>query len=186
MLLILWLAMPPTGVCAATPSWLNEVMARLAQAPNGRARFVEQKQLAALRGPVTSEGTLSYRKPGHLEKITTTPSYESLVVDGDRLVISGGGNQAPRVVELDGQPEIAAVVDTIRAAVAGDLALLARLYTVSATGNAQDWSVVLHPRDPAVAALVREVRLGGGAQLRSIETVAPNGDTDTLTITPVG
>ena len=161
-------------------------MARLAQAPEGRARFVERKQLAALRAPVTSEGTLLYRKPGHLEKLTTAPSPESLVVDGNRLVIGAQGNDPPRVVELEAHPELAALIDTIRAAVAGDLARLDQLYTLSATGDATNWSVVLQPRAPELKQLVREVRLAGGTQLRSIETVAPNGDIDTLTISPLG
>ena len=55
---------------------------------------------------------------------------------------------------------------------------------MSGTGTPADWHILLHPRDPAVARLVKEVRLAGGADLRSIESVAPNGDTDTLAVTP--
>ena len=76
-------------------------MARLAQAPQRRANFVEEKTLAALTVPLRSEGRLEYRRPDHLEKITTAPQYESLVVEGGRLVIAAGGDP-PRVVELDG------------------------------------------------------------------------------------
>jgi hypothetical protein len=130
-----------------------------------------------------SQGRLAFRKPDHLEKITTAPQYESLVVDGNRLVVDGG-SEPPRVVDLGGQPAIRTLVDTIRDALSGDLAGLRRSYDVSGTGTAADWHIVLQPRDPAVAQLVREVRLAGGADLRSIETIAPNGDTDTLTITP--
>lgn len=158
-------------------------MARLARPAERRATFVEEKSFAALNAPLRAEGRLEYRRPGHLEKITERPQFESLVVDGDRLVVSAG-NDPPRVVGLDGQPEVRALVDTIRGAVSGDLALLRRIYDVSASGTAQDWTVVLHPRDPAVAKLVSEVRLTGGGDLRSIRSVAPNGDTDTLTITP--
>lgn len=161
-------------------------MARLARAPQGRADFVEEKKLAALTTPVRSEGQLIYRKPDHLEKITTAPTPEKLVIDGDRLVIDAAGSDAPRVVELGSQPELAALVNTIRGAVSGDLAMLQRLYVVSLTGSASDWSIELQPRDPGVAKLVKDVRLTGGAQLRTIETTAPDGDTDTLTITPVG
>ena len=158
-------------------------MAHLATAPERRASFVEQKDFAALTTPLRSEGSLEYRKPDHLEKLTTQPQYERLVVDGGRLIIDNG-TDAPRVVELAGQPEIRTLVDTIRAALSGDLALLRQSYDVSGAGTPADWQMVLHPRDPAVARLVKEVRLAGGGDLRSIETVAPNGDTDTLTITP--
>ncbi len=158
-------------------------MARLAQAPARRASFVEEKTFAALNAPLRSEGRLEYRKPDHLEKITTSPAPESLVVDGNRLVVDSGGDP-PRVVELDGQPDIRTLVDTIRGALSGDLLLLRRTYDVSGTGTPADWHILLHPRDPAVARLVKEVRLAGGADLRSIESVAPNGDTDTLAVTP--
>jgi hypothetical protein len=158
-------------------------MAHLAQAPARKAHFVEDKTVAALTTVLHSEGHLAFRKPDHLEKITTAPQYESLVVDGNRLVVDGG-SEPPRVVDLGGQPAIRTLVDTIRDALSGDLASLRRSYDVSGTGNAADWHIELHPRDPAVAQLVREVRLAGGGDLRSIETIAPNGDTDTLTIAP--
>lgn len=174
-----------TGPCWAQGSvpLLDEVMARLAQPAERRAAFVEQKTLAALSTPLRSQGMLAYRKPDHLEKTTTDPAAESLVVDGGRLVVAGA--DAPRVVELDGQPEIRTLVDTIRGALSGDLALLRRSYDAAATGTPDAWQVTLRPRDPAVARLVREVHLAGGTDLRSIETVAPNGDVDLLTITPL-
>ncbi len=159
-------------------------MAHMAQATQRRASFVEEKRLAALSVPLRAEGTLEYRKPDHLEKITTTPRYESLVVDGNRLVINGNDNDAPHVVELDGQPEIRALIDTIRGALSGDLGLLRRLYDVSGTGTVAGWHIVLRPRDAGIARVVKEVELSGGADLRVISSVAPNGDTDTLTITP--
>jgi hypothetical protein len=158
-------------------------MAHLAQAPGRRASFVEEKHLAALTTLLRSEGRLAYRRPDHLEKITTTPTQESLVVDGSRLIITTGSD-TPRVVELDGQPEIRALIDTIRGALSGNLALLRQLYDITGTGTASDWHIALHPRSPAIAQLVKDVQLTGGAEVRSIQTTAPNGDTDTLTITP--
>ena len=104
-------------------------------------------------------------------------------MEGNRLVVNAGGDP-PRVVELDGQPAIRTLIDTIRGALSGDLASLRRSYDVSGTGTPADWRITLHPRDPAVAQLVREVQLAGGSEIRSIETISPNGDTDTLTITP--
>lgn len=159
-------------------------MARLAQAPARQVRFVEEKTFAALTTILRSEGTLAFRKPDHLEKITTSPQYESLVVDAARLVVNAG-NEPPRVVELGGQPAIRALIDTLRGALSGDLAALRASYAVSGSGTPADWHIVLQPRDPGVAQLVREVRLAGGADIGQIETVAPNGDTDTLVITPI-
>lgn len=159
-------------------------MGRLAQASERRADFVEEKRLAALRTPLRSEGRLAYRKPDHLEKLTTAPQPESLVVDGGRLVVSDGSNEPPRVFNLDSQPQLRTLVDTIRGALSGDLPALRRVYDVTGSGTPAAWLIVLRPRDPAVARLVTEVRLTGGAELRTIQSLAPNGDTDTLTVTP--
>ena len=158
-------------------------MAALAQPAERHATFTEEKTLAALSTPLRSEGRLAYRRPDHLEKITTGPQYESLVVDGDRLVVDDGSG-APRVVELSGQPEIRTLVDTIRGALSGNLALLRRTYDVTGAGTPANWQITLRPRDPTVARLVKEVHLTGGADLRTLESLAPDGDIDTLTITP--
>jgi hypothetical protein len=162
---------------------LDQVMARLAAAPARQARFVEDKTFPNLTAPLRSEGSLAFRKPDHLEKITTAPTSEKLTVDGERLVIDQP-SQPPRVLELDSQPAIRALVDTIRGALSGDLAELRRVYDVTGSGTASDWTIVLRPRDPALARLVATVTLSGGDDLRRIATVSPKGDTDTLTITP--
>jgi len=171
------------GLSCARALPLDEVMARLAQTQRRNATFVEEKHLAALDQVLRSTGRLSYTRPAHLEKVTVAPQPENLVVDGDRLIINSA-QDAPRVVELDDQPEIRAVVDTIRDALSGNLAGLQQQYDVAGSGSLDDWSLVLHPRTPLLAKQVREVRIAGGADVRSIETVQTNGDTDRLTITP--
>ena len=160
-------------------------MAQLARMPERRASFTEDKVFAALSSPLHSEGRLVFRRPDHLEMITTAPQPERFVVDGDQIVIDAG-NDPPRVLEINTQPGLRALIDTVRGTLSGNLALLRQEYDVSGTGTPADWRIVLHPRDPALARMVKEVRLTGGADLRSIETVSPNGDTDTLTVTPQG
>jgi len=160
-------------------------MSRLAAAPPRRASFTEDKRLAALEQPLHSAGTFAYSRPDHLEKITTSPTPERLVVDGARLTATAGSN-APRVVDLGGQPAALALVDTIRGVLTGNLALLRRSYDVTAAGTPSAWHLVLRPSEPAMARLVREVRIDGvGADVRSIDTVQANGDADRLTITPL-
>lgn len=173
----------------AAPCWaqslpLDEVMAHLAQAPQRRASFVEEKSFAALTTPLRSEGHLLFRRPDHLEMTTTAPRPERFVVDGNRIVVDAS-NDPPRVLDIGGQPGLAALVDTVRGTLSGDLARLRQGFTVSGAGTPADWQIVLQPRDPALAGLLQEVRLAGGADLRVIQTVAPNGDTDTLTVTPL-
>ncbi len=162
---------------------LDEVMARLAQVPERRASFVEDKTLTALSTPLHSEGHLVFRRPDHLEMVTTAPQAESFVVDGDQIVVNAG-NDPPRVLEIGNQPGLRALVDTIRGALSGNLALLRQGFDVSGTGTLADWQITLLPRDPGLAKMVKTVRLSGGNDLRMIETISAGGDTDTLTVTP--
>ncbi len=158
-------------------------MAHLAQTPERRASFTEDKTFAALSKPLHGEGNLVFRRPDHLEMVTTAPQPERFAVDGDQIVVDAG-NDPPRVLEIATQPGLRALIDTIRGTLSGNLALLRQEYDVSGSGTLADWRIVLHPRDPALAKLLKEVRLSGGQDLRTIETVSPNGDTDTLTVTP--
>jgi hypothetical protein len=160
-------------------------MAQLAKAPQRRAKFVEDKHLAALSTPLHSEGDLAYRKPDHLEKITTAPQYESLVVDGDQLAIKGSPSDAAKMFDVNAHPELGILVATVRGALAGDLPLLRRYYDLTGTGTTQSWSIILHPRDATVARLVKQVQIVGDSELRGIQSLFPNGDSDTLTITPL-
>ena len=158
-------------------------MANLAQIPERRASFVEDKTFSALNTPLHGEGRLVFRRPDHLEMVTTAPQPESFVVDGDQIVVNAG-NDPPRVLEIGNQPGLRALVDTIRGALSGNLALLRQSFDVSGTGTLADWRITLLPRGPGLAKLVKEVRLSGGSDLRTIETVSSGGDTDTLTVTP--
>jgi outer membrane lipoprotein-sorting protein len=159
-------------------------MRMLAQVPESRASFVEEKTFARLTQTLRASGRLLYRRPDHLEKITLEPQPERLVVDGDRLTLTED-NQAPRVIDLDGQPAIRALVDAIRGTLSGDLAALRRSYTVTMAGTLADWRLTLVPSDPAVARLVVRTTIeGSGTALHMVETTQANGDATRMTINP--
>ncbi|BBC80060.1 fatty acyl CoA synthetase [Acetobacter orientalis] len=77
------------------------------------------------------------------------------------------------------------MVDTLRAPLDGDAALLRRYYHITATEQGADWSLYLTPASDKVAALAKSVTLSGknNAILR-IVLVQANGDTQTMTIAP--
>lgn len=160
-------------------------MQALASVPARRARFVETRTIAALSQPITATGTLVYRRPGYLAKVTATPRPEQLVVDGDRLTLAAG-NEAARVVDLASRPQLAALVDAIRGTLAGDLALLRRWYQVTMSGGPAAWRLTLTPADASVASLIRTIVIdGSGASPRMIQTIQANGDASRMTITPL-
>lgn len=183
MLGLLALSSLVSGTARAQAPWLDGVMAGLAQVGERRATFEEERRIGALTRPLVSHGLLVWRRPGHLEKTTIAPRPEALVVDGDRLTLTAGGD-APRTVSLASQPQIAALVEAIRGPLSGDLAGLRRVFTVQPEGAAAAWRITLTPIEPQVAALVRSVTVEGAqATIRVITTEQSNGDVQRMTIT---
>jgi hypothetical protein len=169
---------------AAEPITLAALMAMLAAVPARRTRFRETRHFAALSFPLVSEGTLLYRRPDHLEKLTDGPGGESLVVNGDRIALTPF-NEPTRFFDLSARPELTVLIDAVRAPLAGDRAKLERAFTVQLDGTASAWRLVLAPRDPRAARLLRAVRIvGTGDALTEVVTEQPNGDVQRLEVAP--
>ena len=106
------------------------------------------------------------------------------MVDGDRLTLTEA-SEPPRVIDLDSEPAIRAMVDAIRGTLSGDLAALRRSYAVTMDGGVTDWRLTLTPIDPGVARLVtRTIIAGAGAAVRLVQTMQANGDEMRMTISP--
>ncbi|WGF86686.1 outer membrane lipoprotein carrier protein LolA [Marinivivus vitaminiproducens] len=161
---------------------LEALMDRLASVSEREVAFREEKTLSALEDPLVSTGTLLYRRPDHLEKRTLQPAREDLVVDGDRLRIKLG-DEPERTLDLAAQPELGALIDTIRGTLAGDLDLLRRSYTVAGESGPDGWRLVLTPTDRRLARFVDRVEIrGADAHPASIDITQANGDRQSITI----
>ena len=183
---LLLAALAPAASAQSTtePTLAAAIMARLAAMPDRDASFTEQKRLASLAAPLQSSGKLVFRHPAHLEKITTAPRPERLVIDQGTLSIISP-NAAPQNVALDAHPALQAMTTAIGAALAGDLPALQRVYAVDATGSLADWHIVLRPRSPALIRFITTITLdGAGSDLHSFALVQGNGDSQTLEIQP--
>src|SRR3954470_17212963 len=122
----------PRSVDAA--DWdLAQLMQSFAQQQGGRVLFSEKKHIALLDRPVESSGELIYQPPARLEKRTLKPQVESLVLDRDMLIVERGKQK--HTLQLAQYPEVAAVVDSIRDTLAGNLKALERQYRVDLQGG---------------------------------------------------
>ena len=173
------------GTASAAPVDLKGLMAALSAVRESRASFREEKALASLTQPLVSEGTLVYVAPGHLEKRTLTPVREEIVVDGDSLTFAKPDENLRRTIVLDREPEMRSLVEAVRSTLAGDLTTLKQHYYVGLAGTMEAWRLTLSPVDQRVTRFLREVRIEGSqAQLRTVETIEPDGDTSRMTIEP--
>jgi len=165
---------------------LQQIMLDLQSVKQSQAKFTERKYLSMLNQPLESSGTLIYAAPDHLEKNTEQPKPESLVVDGDNLVVTGGDGDQSRSLSLADNPQIGAIVESIRATLAGDSDGLERFYTVSLLGGVPAWTLVLEPRDPKVQAMVQSIRISGhNGRIETIETLETGGDRSVMTVLPM-
>lgn len=176
----------PGAALRAEPSamqWdLAQLMRELATVKTASAHFVEHRYLHLLKEPLVVSGTLSYRAPDQLSKITLEPQTERLIVDRDQLTIDREGKS--RTLRLEDYPEIWAIIEGIRGTLAGDRAALEKYYDLKLEGGAASWTLSLMPRDSKIKQLVRSILIfGEGHTIRHILTLEQEGDRSDMTIT---
>ena len=158
-------------------------MGTLAKNRQGTASFTEKKYLALLEQPVQSSGELLFIAPSHLEKRTLKPHVESMVLDGDTLTLER--DRRKRVMQLADYPEVAGMIESIRATLAGDRAALERLYRPALEGSSASWTLVLTPLDPKMGAVVSRIRMEGREdRVLVVEIQQADGDRSVMHIEP--
>jgi hypothetical protein len=107
-----------------------------------------------------------------------------MAVEGDTLTIEPGGAEGgARTLSLADHPEIRAIVEGVRATLAGDLAALRRHYDVAYEDGAANWLLTLVPSDESLRRHLKSMRISGqGTAVRTVETVEANGDRSVMTV----
>jgi Outer membrane lipoprotein carrier protein LolA-like len=170
----------PTGVDADT---LDQLMQLLAQRRHGEADFSEIRYLSVLSEPLRSSGTLIYEAPDHLEQRILQPRPQAVVLDHGVLTMRRGNRE--RSVSLAQQPQIAPLVDSIRALLAGERATLEQHFTLQLSGSLDRWQLRLEPRAAPLRSSVREIDMSGERDaIRQVQLQARNGDRALMQIQP--
>ncbi len=150
------------------------------------ARFSERKFSALLKAPVESSGTLIFRAPDYLEKRTVEPQRETVRIEGSVVTYEGGagrGGAQKRTFSLSDAPLLAALIESLRATLAGDLPTLRRHYDVSSSApvpqaQTEGWQLTLVPRERALASMQcrRWCCAAPAREIAAVEIVEANGD----------
>jgi hypothetical protein len=182
---LLWL---PSAV-RATPADLAALFKLIGGKPERRAQFVERRHSALTRTPLESRGRLLFRAPDRLEKLTLSPVRETVRIEGGSVTIEGlpvRGVPDRRSLQLADIPLLAALVESLRATLAGDLPRLQRHYSPSLSAAADGWTLTLTPIDPVLREAVTRVLLRGRADMVSlVEIIEAGGDRTEIAITPL-
>jgi hypothetical protein len=182
--LLIMLSLSAQPALAHDADWgLRSLMMELARVSSASARFTERKTMQVLSAPMLASGTLTYIAPDQIRKTTLSPVAEQFVLDHQDVSMTGGpGNQAQRF-SLTAAPQIAGLVEGIRATLAGDLPTLERFYDVQLSGSESVWRLNLRPRRAGSARFVTSIDiLGSQDRIGEIDTRSPNGDHSEMTI----
>jgi hypothetical protein len=170
-----------TASSAESDAQLHRLMQRFAERQHGHATFIEHQFIAVLDRPLESSGELLFDVPDRLEKRTLTPKAESVVLERGNLTIRRGSKT--RTLALRDYPQYGPIIDSIRATVLGDLAMLERHYTLTFDEGGGAWTLKLIPRDKALRAQILAIRVAGaGDFVREIEIDRTNGDRSVMVI----
>ncbi|MDD5366784.1 MAG: outer-membrane lipoprotein carrier protein LolA [Gallionellaceae bacterium] len=160
---------------------VGQLMTALAGNRHGAASFTEKKYLAILDQPVESSGELLFIPPARLEKRTLKPKAETLVLDGDVLTIER--RRQTHVLQLRDYPEVAGMIESIRATLAGDRKALERVYHLDLQGSSERWTLVLIPLDAKVGKVVARIRMVGTQdEVHTVEILQADGDRSVMSI----
>jgi predicted LPLAT superfamily acyltransferase len=187
---IAWLCLGLATAALARPTqadpvaWgLPQLMHELAQVGSVSGRFDERKTIHILSSPLLASGTLTYVAPDRLTKTTLTPMAEYFSLDRGQLTFTGADHQA-HTVSLAEVPQIAGLIEGIRATLAGDLPALKRYYDVELAGGAAHWQLLLTPKQDGLAHFVKWLRIEGDwDHIEAVNTDHGNGDHSEMNIT---
>ena len=175
--------MLPSALRAQAAFDLVQLMGTLAQVKAGEATFVERRTVAILERTLESSGRLSFEAPDTFVRETLKPRRERVAVVGNNVTMSLG--QRSRTVPLDSVPEAAVIMEAIRGTLTGNRDAIERHFNATVSGNAQQWSLELVPREPRLRELVIAVRVAGRqAVVREMTVALADGDKSVMTIEP--
>ena len=180
--LLAWLAVACAPALAQGGD-LDALLREMAAVPASRTRFVETRHMALLTRPLELKGSLTYERPNRLTKHVESPFDETLTVDGEALSLVNRTKGEQRFVSLREQPALRALVESVRATLAGDRAQLERHYRLQFSGARNAWRLRLVPREAQLKGYVESITLSGdGARLQRIEVSESGGDSSVMTI----
>jgi len=140
---------------------LANLMALLAGVTTSSDSFVESRKSALLSAPLVLKGRLVYGRPDRLEKHVLSPYDESTVVNKQIVSIENRTLKQKRSFNLSASMPATAMVEGMRATLAGDVPTLERHYDIRLEGSQEAWLLTLTPRDAKLTEIVSKIRIAG-------------------------
>lgn len=154
---------------------LGNVLQRLAEPAVIRAQFVQERHIADLARPAVSTGRITVsRREGVLWQVEA-PVKLALAFTPNGIVETGADGVRRVRGQRRGAPE-AEVGRLMQDILGANEATLKTSFDARAAGSPERWTIRLAPRAREMARFLREVRLGGGRYLETIEIEETSGN----------
>jgi hypothetical protein len=158
---------------------LDELVARSQSIQSLEGVFEQQKTIAVLPVPLSSNGRFSFAQGKEVVWETLVPVHSrmTLTPGGIHLDDGSGENQTPAQATSQKQQAGAEIVAKIfMGVIAGELDSLQDYFTLAATGTPRDWQLQLVPRSGNLAAYITRIELRGGEFTEHLDVIEANGD----------
>ncbi|MEC9267526.1 MAG: LolA-related protein [Pseudomonadota bacterium] len=169
-----------SGAAVADDWGLDELGQALADAPNGRIAFREERSIAFLAAPIIVTGYVA-RQDGRIEKHVVAPKRESVILDGSHMEVeSDDGWQS---YDIDDHPALRGLATALQAGLTGRFEPAEDLFDIDVTGDRAAWAVTLSPKPGPVAEAIEAIALTGmAARIDTIEIREADGDRSLMTL----
>ncbi len=167
---------------------LDRLFALFASQGERRKAFIERRHSILFRNPPEQRGTLIFKPPLVLERDVVSPRRERVRIDADSVTLrteGDDGKPVERKAQLASIPQLASLVTTIRATLAGDLAALRRLYFITMPDPLPRWRVDMKPiEEPQAGGVMAITMAGDRGDVTRIQFTETTGDRTELLLSP--
>jgi hypothetical protein len=166
---------------------LDKVFELFAAQGERRKAFIERRHSVLFRNPPEARGTFYFKPPALLERDVVSPHRENVRIDAETVTLRTEGDDGKvieRKASLATIPQLAGLVLTLRATLAGDLATLRRMYLIDLKQPLPRWRIDMTPVDEPVAGAVSAITMSGErGEVERIQFTETTGDRTELLLT---
>ncbi|MEN0038228.1 MAG: outer membrane lipoprotein carrier protein LolA [Cellvibrio sp.] len=154
---------------------LAQLAQRSQQIQSLEGTFAQQKTIAVLPVPLSSNGRFSFEQGKEVvwETLMPVQSRLTLTPGGISFADAKGEQKTPAQAQQAGAEIVAKIFMGV---IAGELDSLQDYFTLAATGTATDWQIRLVPRSANLSAYIASIELRGGEYTEHLDIAEANGD----------
>lgn len=165
-------------LCAPTaPGWcaeLDAILSSTAVEPPAEIGFHEERHSPMFKEPMILTGRLEYLAEGVLRKVIETPFAEDILIDGDEITVTRGGET--RKLSLNRSRALKHILAAIEAVLRGDRNVLEESFQVDLAGTDAAWTLAMTPTSRAVAKRMDSLEIAGDSKAATSIRINLSGD----------